>query len=283
MAPSTQPTRNPTVPEASRSRPAAPLVIGGMGGSGTRVFREVAAEAGYRMLSANALLRRLLRHDPHDNLLLRKLFYSRWIDRYRRDELGPLGRARMRAELRTLLFLSGPTRYGRGRWGWKNPRTIFLLPLLNEMYPDLRFVHVVRDGRDIAFTPNFGYRRHQGHLIDAREETLPDPVRKGLLWARTNDLGRHAGETFLRGRYHLARFEDMVRDPEGEARRLFAFLQGGDEAAVERVAAYVRRPSSFERWRGQPRDELVRVEAAIGEDLLRFGYRPATAPERASA
>ena len=44
---------------------------------------------------------------------------------------------------------------GRPRpWGWKHPHSLLLLPLLVDAWPRLRFVHVVRDGRDMAFSAN---------------------------------------------------------------------------------------------------------------------------------
>ena len=36
-------------------------------------------------------------------------------------------------------------------WGWKEPRSIYLLPFLNEQMPTIRFLHFIRDGRDMAF------------------------------------------------------------------------------------------------------------------------------------
>ena len=131
--------------------PQGPLVIGGVGSSGTRVFREVAIAAGYDMLAAPWLIRKLWRESDHDNLLLRRYFYRRWMSRYLRGSLSDAGIRRMRRHLEWSLWLTSPTRYRRGKWGWKNPNTMFFLPFLKDIYPAMRFIHVVRDGRDIAF------------------------------------------------------------------------------------------------------------------------------------
>ena len=39
-------------------------------------------------------------------------------------------------------------------WGWKEPRSIYLLSFLHRHLPALRFLHVVRDGRDMALSKN---------------------------------------------------------------------------------------------------------------------------------
>src|SRR5271163_1430156 len=39
-------------------------------------------------------------------------------------------------------------------WGFKNPRQIFVLPVVAALFPEAKFVHVVRDGRDMMLSAN---------------------------------------------------------------------------------------------------------------------------------
>ncbi|MGR3319942.1 MAG: hypothetical protein ACUZ8O_15855 [Candidatus Anammoxibacter sp.] len=39
-------------------------------------------------------------------------------------------------------------------WGWKNPRWMWIIPFLVTRFPGVRFVHLVRDGRDMGLTKN---------------------------------------------------------------------------------------------------------------------------------
>ncbi|BCW93430.1 MAG: hypothetical protein KatS3mg007_1324 [Thermoanaerobaculum sp.] len=57
----------------------------------------------------------------------------------------------------------GGARYSA--WGWKEPRSIYLLPFWNELMPSLRFIHVIRDGRDMAFSANQNQLRKHGKCI----------------------------------------------------------------------------------------------------------------------
>ena len=42
--------------------------------------------------------------------------------------------------------------YTGGKWGFKDPRNTFVLPLYIRSFPNSRVIHVVRDGRDVALT-----------------------------------------------------------------------------------------------------------------------------------
>ncbi len=140
----------------------SPLIIGGVGGSGTRIYREISIVASYNMNALPFYLRPFYRtriSEIHDNFLLRKHFFGRWTDSYRSGEAHVIQTKIMQWQCRISMWLCG---LGKGgRWGFKNPRTIYLIDFFKQMYPDMRFIHVIRDGRDHAFHPRFDYRRHQ--------------------------------------------------------------------------------------------------------------------------
>jgi sulfotransferase family protein len=37
-----------------------------------------------------------------------------------------------------------------GKWGWKYAETLFAIPVVTALFPQARFLHVIRDGRDVA-------------------------------------------------------------------------------------------------------------------------------------
>ena len=256
----------------------SPLVIGGVGGSGTRVYRALAEMAGYSMLSAPWPIRAFKKAGQHDTLLMR-YFYTKWVDPYLLGELSRFGKWRMRLSCRLFLWLTGPWSYGGKRWGWKNPRSAFLVPFFNEIYPSMRYIHVVRDGRDLAFHPHFTFTAHERVTSTADERSLDDHLRKAIHWARVNQMVETSGHDHLQGRYFQSRLEDLCENPREEVTRILSFLGVNDEETIERATALVATPASLGRWRAEPAGLVAGVEDVIGADLNHYGYALQTDPE----
>lgn len=51
-------------------------------------------------------------------------------------------------------------------WGWKISESIFLMPIIKKYFPRAKFIHLIRDGRDVVLSDN-GYF----HLTDCRLAT----------------------------------------------------------------------------------------------------------------
>lgn len=253
--------------------PRSPLVVGGVGGSGTRVYRQICELANHKMVTESWFTRlRKLESPPHDNVFLNRFFYGKWVDPYLNGELDEAGIASMTKDLRRWLFLTDPAYANRKHWGWKNPRAIYLLPLVFEQFENTRFLQVVRDGRDHAFHPKFPYRQHELGLLTETERDLPDHLRKALMWSRTTELPRvRAGE--WSDRIHVSRLEDLCSNPKQEIAKIYRWLMGAaDPAMVDQAAAVVRTPSSLGRWHDEPTEKIAEVSDLIGDELTHFGY-----------
>ena len=160
------------------------------------------------------------------------------------------------------------------RWGWKNPRTIFVLPFVHGQYPGMRAIHVVRDGRDMAYSANQNQlTKHGPWVLEEPAARGSQPVRAMMLWSRVNLAAARYGERHLAGRYCRVRFEEVCADPSGAVGRLVEFL--GCRLTLERhraAVAEVKSPPSIGRWRTGNATE-VRHLMEVGEAALReFGY-----------
>ena len=82
-------------------------------------------------------------------------------------------------------------------WGWKEPRSIYLLPFLHRHLPSLRFLHVVRDGRDMALSANQNQLRKHGDAAAIPADLSP-PERSIALWSWVNLTAARYGEEHLR-------------------------------------------------------------------------------------
>jgi len=159
-------------------------------------------------------------------------------------------------------------------WVVKNPRSMYLIPYLADHCPGMRFVHVVRDGRDMAFATN---QRQLASYYDAwfgAAAEKPLPVRAIELWSKTNLDASLAGKQALAGRYLCVRLEDLCDDPEQKVREILDFV--GVQADAEQAARVVKRPATLARWRQQDPALLAAISAAGKPGLVHFGYLEAT-------
>jgi hypothetical protein len=259
-----------SVGQDERSVPTpAPLIIGATGGSGTRVVARLAQRAGYNL--GNYV------NEANDALAFRP-FHERWINRFleaqNRKTKGADETEQMTKDFRIALaqHLESNTS-AESRWGWKAPRSIYLLPFFQAQFPELKFIHVLRDGRDMAFSKNQNQlRKHGARVLSWRERWLnTQPVRSILLWARVNLQAAEFGEARLANNYLTIRFEDLCQKPLETTARLLRFLDA-DLDAESIAGSEIAPPSSIGRWQAQPATIVSKLERATQVALRKFGY-----------
>ena len=200
-----------------------------------------------------------------------------------RDALGPLERPTL-ADGIAAAFRAYAGARGKPSWGDKTPKYVDSMPLLASLFPAARFVHVVRDGRDVALSVLDMERLHAHAATPAR------------VWARQVHDGRAAGRALGEARYLELRYEDLLEDQPGELRRVCGFLghplssrdaparagrPGEHPGAPARDAQRLALPPTkgLRDWRSQmPSRELAEFEAVAGTQLEAFGYTRAAAP-----
>jgi Sulfotransferase family len=239
-----------------------PSIMGATGGSGTRVVARVARRAG---LYIGEHL------NPAEDALDIAAYYDRWINPYlwHGHGWGPEVEPEMRAELSDLLprHRAG----ANGAWGWKEPRTLFLISFLAAALPGLRFVHVVRDGRDLAFSKNQNQpRKHAAAFLGTEADDPAAPQNSIELWNAVNIAAADTAQAELSERYLRIRYEDLCADPEPVIAEMLGFL--GLQGDPADLAGEVEPPPTLGRWR-QADPELVSELERIAEPALRrFGY-----------
>jgi hypothetical protein len=193
-----------------------------------------------------------------------------------RGELGDAARAPyadvMRAAYRAYARLQG-----KSRWGDKTPRYVEDLGLLSSMFGDARFIHLIRDGRNVA-------------LSYADVPFGPKTIAAAAdLWGRRVSAGMRVGRT-LEHRYLEMRYEDLVEDAAGEIKSLCEFLElefdpgmldyteRARDAVLPRAATYnpnitCAPMSNVRSWETDMAEDQVEVfEAVAGPVLSDLGY-----------
>jgi hypothetical protein len=177
--------------------------------------------------------------------------------------------------------LVGDRRGGYGRY----------IPTLHELWPNARFVHLIRDGRDVCLSVLDWKENARVRRIATWEE---DPVSTiALWWMRNVQLIREAGARLDARLYSEIQYEALVTRPEEECRSLCDFLEVTFDDAMLRFHegrtrtrpdlthkdAWLPITPGLRDWRSQmAREDVERFEAAAGDLLDALGYERGSAP-----
>jgi hypothetical protein len=165
--------------------------------------------------------------------------------------------------------------------GDKTPRYVRDLPTLHELWPHAKFVHLIRDGRDVCLSV-LDWRKGAPRFTTWDEDAVATTA---LWWEWNVKLGRESGALLGPGRYYELRYEALVTEPERECRALCEFLGLPYDPAMLRFhegrlqdAQDAKHPwgpvtAGLRSWRTEmPDEDVVRFEAAAGTLLADLGY-----------
>lgn len=167
----------------------------------------------------------------------------------------------------------------KARWGDKTPGYITCVPLILELFPQAKVLHIIRDGRDVvssilplSFGPNTAYlaARRWKHLIERGLECAQK-------WPE---------------RVMTLHYETLIDDPEKQLRQICDFIgeefhpdmlnyhkDSSKRVPRHTIHANVAKPvnkSRCGRWKKDlsPRQARI-VEAIIAPQLAKLGYEVA--------
>ena len=185
-------------------------------------------------------------------------------------------------------------REGKPRWGDKTPIYVKHMREIEDVIGEARFVHLIRDGRDVALSRAGRALRHAA--------PMPKVARR---WKRRILNARAQGEQL--GHYLEVRYEDLIIDTEPTLRAVCEFIElpwdermlayheragerlrefgdlpsaGGKPArpGEERLAAHAKTreppdPSRLARWKTEmSREDRAAFERVAGDLLAELGY-----------
>jgi hypothetical protein len=193
--------------------------------------------------------------------------------------------------VRTVFDLYGEAQ-GKRLVGDKVPGYVRDISVLHALWPAARFVHLIRDGRDVC-TSVLNWDR-ENRAVTRMPGWDDDPVSTtALWWEQLVRIGRDAGSALPSELYYELRYEALVARPEAECRALCAFLgvpyngpmlrfhEGRTRAdpGLSAKKAWLPITAGLRSWRSDmTAGDLERFEAVAGAILDELDYpRAATA------
>jgi Sulfotransferase family len=257
-----------------------PIVIGGVGGSGTRAVIEVVRRLGiYTGNQLNpagdnewfTLLSKLprWRDDERDSVMRSFDLLERamqgvlvptrgerkdiaeivarcavWIEQ--RDLLDSMSEDWLRTVSTSLLRSRDVVPEGAHFWGWKEPNSHIFLSELQAFFGDrLRYVHVIRNGFYMAHSANQSQVKRWGPRFGI-EAGLDSPVASLDYWIRSNELAIERGRRMRPGSFFLVNHDQLCESPREEVTKFVEFLRiRPSDQELEELIALPQEPKSM--------------------------------------
>jgi hypothetical protein len=175
---------------------------------------------------------------------------------------------------------------GKARWGDKTPMYMQHLPLLERLFPDALYLHLIRDGRDAAVS----FLGMPEGIVTETWAHPRSPADFACEWREqvraAQALGRRAGPQ----RYLEVRYEAFVADPSAVLERICSFAEfeyepemldyvGRTDAAAKPHQRSLERPPTpgLRDWRTElSADDVAAFEAVAGDLLADLDYEVRT-------
>ncbi|MGA7687305.1 MAG: sulfotransferase [Terriglobales bacterium] len=288
--------------ESSIERNRSPVFVIGCPRSGTNLLYDcLLSSGGFAIYRGRIAVHQVLipRFGKLDRLENRKKIVSVWLrsEGFRRSGLDGedlsaklVEQCRNGGDFLRIVMEEIARQQNADRWALYDPEMLVRMATIKKEIPDALFVHVIRDGRDIAvslrklgeFTP-FPWSRNAGSL----EQTA-------LYWEWLVQKGRSYGSQIPRD-YAEIRFEDLVAEPGRTLQALGQFLeQALDYERIQAVAlgTLSKSNSSFrneasdggvnpvQRWKQKlSPDQVAAIEWQVGKTLEVAGYALSAPPK----
>lgn len=259
-----------------------PVVVGGVGGSGTRVIAQILTElniytgsdlnsAGDNLWFTFLLSRANCLKLRPDSAILKdiKIFHKAMLGTFQPlpNEYMLLGQKILNItyekdnkfkwslkRYRNLISSQVPDISIYQGWGWKEPNSHIYLEYLHRHFGNkLKYIHCIRHGLDMAFSKNNNQFRKWGWLFELDNLELKNGSQAQSLlkyWIKANKKAIENGEKFLGSQFKVVNFDKLCSDPEDEVTGLLNFL-GIDfnDAQFKKITNIPSVPTSKNRYK----------------------------------
>jgi hypothetical protein len=183
-------------------------------------------------------------------------------------------------------------RFGKSRWGDKTPKYVHTMKQIQNVLPEARFIHLIRDGRDVAISASklwFGL----SSVKDA-----------ATYWVKTIAKARHQARGL--SHYLEIRYEDLVLNTENTLKQVCQFIElpwhpdilkyhqnskerllemtdyvkdgrelikGDERRKIHELTSFQPLPSRIGRWKEEMEDFDRKIFESVASPMLReLGY-----------
>jgi len=173
------------------------------------------------------------------------------------------------------LYLSYAKSEGKNSWGDKS---LFFdeIERIHKLIPNVKFIHIVRDGRDVCLS---------WAKMDSKESNV---AISAFDWAFKNNRIKRSIKKLENGAYMVLRYEDLIVDPMSTIKKVCLFLdiefednmllfyKNSEKYIGDHHSDLIFKPINHEnikKWMKSMSDDDAKVYSFIAQELLKeYGY-----------
>lgn len=216
-----------------------------------------------------------LNHDSNIKLLIRNICSERYFTRSHKfagfqpdpEKIFRQLRERTFSGILNTTFSQLAEHLGMSKWGDKSPEYVHDLPILHKLFPDAQYIHMVRDGRDVAMSSIKEPLLHVNNIYTAAKE-----------WGENLALTQSFLQEIPPERYLEVRYEDLLHNPKTVMLEIMEFLGIKDlegrvtQSIIDNINKDIA-VNNFNKWKTTLTKAQIRLyEQVAGDALTRYGY-----------
>jgi hypothetical protein len=245
-----------------------PVCIGGVGGSGTRLFAQILDLLHFntgdfindtwdnlyftflfkrletlnlsqsRFLQLFSIFQKIMLHQEYLNIkdkqIIENLYIKHTKQNYIYNKKGTYEQFLKNYNLKN--------NNNNVKWGWKEPNTHILLPKLLKLYPKIKYIHIMRNGLDMAFSKNQNQLKFWTNL-------KPTPQNSLHYWVKVHKKLVKYQIKFPQNIYILD-FDTFCLNPDTQIPLLLKFLNiQYNKTIIQKIKSIIKIPNSIGRYK----------------------------------
>ena len=265
-----------------------PICIGGVGGSGTRLFSQILNILNYNIgdninesfdnlyftflfkrletlnLSLNrfielfTIFQKIMLQNEHLNIkeksIIEYIYKKKNKQNFIYDKKGTYNKFMKEYNLKK--------KNTNIKWGWKEPNTHVLLPKLLKLYPKIKYIHIMRNGLDMAFSKNQNQLKFWTNLKPTPENSLH-------YWVNVH---KKLFKYQIKYPYniYIIDFDNFCLNPDNQIPLLLKFLNiTPNKNIINKIKSIIKLPNSIGRYKNHDLSSFNQNDL----DFIRtFGY-----------
>jgi len=160
------------------------------------------------------------------------------------------------------LCLKEAGKKGLTSWGDKTPHYLTDVEIIYEMFPDSKYIYIVRDGRDVA-------------LSLLKKGWGPNNIFTGAkYWVELNKENDCLDEIKRKDNLLFLKYEDLLDNVELYVNNIYEFLETTIDKEKHRQYSHRVLKGNYNKWKSMLSDSQIKVFELVAADTLnRFGYK----------